>query len=54
VKGIAEILSGTVIDGEIVALDEKGGPSFNLLQDFGTVSAIVLCTFDLLMLRGTM
>jgi hypothetical protein len=48
VKGNAD----TVIDGEIVALDEGGKPSFNLLQGFGSASAIVLYAFDLLMLRG--
>ena len=53
VKGIAELPSDTVIDGEIVALDENGKPSFNLLQGFGgRASAIVLYAFDLLMLRG--
>jgi ATP-dependent DNA ligase len=50
--GIAELPSDTVIDGEIVALDEGGKPSFNLLQGFGNASAIVLYAFDLLMLRG--
>jgi ATP-dependent DNA ligase len=52
VKGVAEVPSDTVIDGEIVALDEAGTPSFNLLQGFGSASAIVLYAFDLLMLRG--
>jgi bifunctional non-homologous end joining protein LigD len=53
VKGIAELPSDTVIDGEIVALDASGKPSFNLLQGFGGgASAIVLYAFDLLMLRG--
>jgi hypothetical protein len=35
-KGIAELPNDTVIDGEIVALDENGRPSFNLLQGFGS------------------
>ena len=53
-KGIAELPNDTVIDGEIVALDESGKPSFNLLQGFGgRASAIVLYAFDLLMLRGS-
>jgi bifunctional non-homologous end joining protein LigD len=52
VKGIAELHNDTVIDGEIVALDEKGKPSFNLLQGFGNAQAIVLYAFDLLMLNG--
>jgi ATP-dependent DNA ligase len=53
VKGIEELPSDTVIDGEIVALDENRKPSFNLLQGFGCgASAIVLYAFDLLMLQG--
>ena len=53
VKGIAELPSDTVIDGEIVALDETGKPSFNLLQGFGgEATAIVLYAFDLLMWQG--
>jgi bifunctional non-homologous end joining protein LigD len=42
----------TVIDGEIVALDEHGKPSFNLLQGFGSDRTVVLDAFDLLFLRG--
>jgi bifunctional non-homologous end joining protein LigD len=53
VKGIAELPSDTVIDGEIVALDASGKPSFNLLQGFGgAASAIVLYAFDLLILQA--
>jgi DNA ligase D-like protein (predicted ligase) len=52
VKGIAGLPNDTVIDGEIVALDESGKPSFNLLQGFGEAQAIVLYAFDLLMLQG--
>ena len=51
-KGIAELRSDTVIEGEIVALDENGRPSINLLQGFGDAQAIVLYAFDLLMLQG--
>ena len=51
-KAIVELPSDTVIDGEVVALDENGKPSFNLLQGFGNAQAIVLYAFDLLMLRG--
>jgi ATP-dependent DNA ligase len=53
VKGFAELLSDTIIDGEIVVLNATGKPSFDLLQGFGgEASAIVLYAFDLLMLRG--
>jgi ATP-dependent DNA ligase len=52
-KALAEIPSDTIIDGEIVALDENAKPSFDLLQGFGRGAAsIVLYAFDLLMLRG--
>ena len=50
---LSEIPDDTTIDGEIVALDEEGRPSFNLLQNYGTAGApIVYYTFDLLRLRG--
>jgi ATP-dependent DNA ligase len=52
VKGLAGLPDDTVIDGEVVALDEHGRPSFNLLQGFGNAQTIVLYAFDLLMLRG--
>jgi bifunctional non-homologous end joining protein LigD len=52
-KGIAELPSDTILDGEIVALDDDGKPSFILLQGFGSgAPLIVLYSFDLLMLRG--
>jgi len=51
-KAIADLPNDIIIDGEIVALDENGKPSFNLLQGFGDARAIVLYAFDLLMLRG--
>ncbi|MCZ2152474.1 MAG: non-homologous end-joining DNA ligase [Bryobacterales bacterium] len=43
----------TVIDGEVVALDERGMPSFNLLQNSlsGEVN-IVFYAFDVLTLQG--
>ena len=42
----------TVIDGEIVAVDQNGRPSFNLLQNFGAAEAILFYAFDLLVLAG--
>jgi bifunctional non-homologous end joining protein LigD len=52
VKGIRELLNDTVVNGEIVALDENDKPSLDLLQGFGSANAIVLYAFDLLMLRA--
>lgn len=43
----------TVIDGELVALDEGGRPSFNLLQNFrSAASHIIYYAFDILTHRG--
>ena len=45
---------GTVIDGEIVALDENDGrPNFNLLQNFRSAGAnIVYFAFDIMVHGG--
>ena len=43
------IADGTVIDGELVALDSYGRPDFNLLQNFRSAeSRIVYYAFDIL------
>jgi DNA ligase D-like protein (predicted ligase) len=43
----------TAIDGEIVALDEQGRPSFNILQNLGSSKApIVFYVFDVMILAG--
>src|SRR5215470_1883447 len=50
---LAALPDETVIDGEIVALDESGRPSFNLLQNFGSSGLPVFYyVFDLLVLSG--
>jgi DNA ligase D-like protein (predicted ligase) len=54
---IAEALgvlpAGTVVDGEIVALDDSGRPNFHALQHFqASASRIRYFVFDLLVLRG--
>ena len=32
----------TVIDGEVVALDETGRPSFNALQNYGSSNLLII------------
>jgi DNA ligase D-like protein (predicted ligase) len=49
VEALGELPEGTVVDGEIVALDESGRPNFNLLQNFRSeASRIHYFIFDLL------
>lgn len=51
VKALAGMPDETVIDGEIVALDAEGHPSFNTLQNYGSGKAPVFYyVFDLMML----
>src|ERR1700680_1917944 len=40
-KGLTSLPNETVIDGEVVALDESGKPSFNILQNYGSSEAPV-------------
>jgi DNA ligase D-like protein (predicted ligase) len=48
-EALGDLAEGTVIDGEIVALDELGHPNFNMLQSFrGEASRIRYFVFDLL------
>jgi bifunctional non-homologous end joining protein LigD len=42
-----------VLDGEIVALDQEGRPSFNALQKYGSSTAPLLYyTFDAMVVAG--
>jgi DNA ligase D-like protein (predicted ligase) len=53
VKALAPLPDETVIDGEVVALDESGRPSFNLLQNFGSSPArLFYYLFDVLVHAG--
>jgi DNA ligase D-like protein (predicted ligase) len=55
VKGLAGLPNETVIDGEIVVLDDDGKPSFNLLQNYASSASklpIFYFIFDLLTLVG--
>jgi DNA ligase D-like protein (predicted ligase) len=53
VKALAPMPDETVIDGEVVALDSDGKPSFNTLQNYGSAGApLHFYIFDLLILKG--
>ena len=53
VKGLTKLPDETVIDGEVIALDEDGRPSFNILQNYGSSKALVLYfVFDVMVLAG--
>jgi len=52
-SGLANLPPDTVLDGEVVAFDEHGRPSFNLLQNYGSTDVpIGYFVFDVMMLAG--
>jgi DNA ligase D-like protein (predicted ligase) len=53
VAGLAALPNETVVDGEVVAFEKDGRPSFNALQNYGSAAApVVFYVFDLMVLRG--
>ena len=53
VEALADLPARTVLDGELVAIDESGRPDFNLLQNFrSAASRIQYHLFDLVCLKG--
>jgi len=53
VKALSAMPDETVIDGEVVALDESGRPSFNSLQNYASSRIPLLYyVFDVLVLSG--
>ena len=53
VKGLAKMPDNTVIDGEVIAFDDDGRPSFNALQNYGSATApVVYYVFDVMVLAG--
>jgi bifunctional non-homologous end joining protein LigD len=53
VKALAGLPDETIIDGEIVALDESGRPAFNALQNHASGKApVVYYIFDVMRLEG--
>jgi ATP-dependent DNA ligase len=52
-RGLAGLPPETVVDGEVVALDESRRPSFSLLQNYASGDApLVFFVFDVMMFRG--
>jgi DNA ligase D-like protein (predicted ligase) len=52
-RGLVGLPDDTVIDGEIVAFNEEGRPSFNALQNQGlSAGPVVFYVFDVMVLRG--
>ncbi|HTL09224.1 MAG TPA: non-homologous end-joining DNA ligase [Chitinophagaceae bacterium] len=54
VSALEKLSHNMVLDGEVVVLDAKGKPSFQLLQQFGDAPSSNICyyVFDLLSLHG--
>ncbi len=53
VNGLAKMPDDTVVDGELVAFDGEGRPSFNALQNYGSAAApVVYYVFDVMVLAG--
>lgn len=53
VKALDHLPDNSAIDGEIVAFDQEGRPSFNALQNYGSAAApVVYYVFDVLVLSG--
>ena len=52
VRGLAKMPDETVIDGEVVAIDDEGRPSFNALQNLTPGTAVLYFVFDVMVLGG--
>src|ERR1700756_3306243 len=44
---LRELPPGTILDGEVVALDESGRPSFNRLQNYRSGNPVLYYVFDI-------
>jgi DNA ligase D-like protein (predicted ligase) len=51
-EGLSKLPNDTVIDGELIAFDEEGRPSFNAMQNAGPDTQIIYYVFDVMVLRG--
>jgi bifunctional non-homologous end joining protein LigD len=53
VRGLAAMPNETVVDGELLALDEDGRPSFSALQNYGSsATPVIYYVFDVMVLSG--
>jgi DNA ligase D-like protein (predicted ligase) len=54
VEALKRLPENTVVDGEIVAFDQEGRPSFSALQNYGSAAAPVVYyyVFDVMVLSG--
>jgi len=52
VTALAGLPNDTVIDGEVVALDDEGKPSFGALQNSGADTPVVFFVFDVMLIAG--
>jgi len=53
VEALRDLPPDTVVDGELVALDDSGRPEFNLLQNYtGAAQSIRYFVFDVMVLKG--
>jgi len=52
VEALVNLPEGTVVDGELVAIDDSGRPDFNLLQNFRAEASRIHYVFDLLCWKG--
>jgi len=52
-RALSKLPDDTIVDGEIVALDETGRPSFNVLQNYNhAATPLQFYAIDLLHLAG--
>jgi ATP-dependent DNA ligase len=51
-EGLTSLPNETVIDGELVALDDEGRPSFNALQNQAGSTPVLFYVFDVMVLSG--
>jgi len=51
-RGLVNLPNDTVIDGELVAFDDDGRPSFNALQNYAASTSVLFYIFDVMVFAG--